>query len=340
KTTAIEIGGDFRFVNDRFRFDWTYYRSTTKNQILSLPIVQSTGYAQRVVNGGSVQSNGIEILLGITPIYRRNFRWDSRFNFSRNVSTIDELPNEAEQITLNYNRVYDNVNQTVWSIASEDSRVGDIWGTGYLKNEAGEFVISEEGRFIVDNTLKKLGNYNPDFILGWHNQIAIQQFSIGFSFDWRQGGEIVSRTQSLAGVAGQLIETVDRPESGIVAQGVVNQGTADNPVYVPNTTAISAEAYYRQFYDRNHEENNVLNASYLKLREFSVTYRFPKSIRALQWAEQLSVSIIGRNLFVVSDIKHFDPEQLAVQGNGFVSGVEDMSYATTRSWGFSLALDF
>jgi hypothetical protein len=58
-----------------------------------------------------------------------------------------------------------------------------------------------------------------------------------------------------------------------VAQGVINTGTTTNPVYIPNTTAISAESYY-QYYDRNHEENNVYDASFLKLRQFSVGYSF------------------------------------------------------------------
>jgi len=60
--------------------------------------------------------------------------------------------------------------------------------------------------------------------------------------DWRQGGEIVSRTLALAGVAGQLEETVDRPAEGFVIEGVQNTGTDENPTYVTNTTAVSAES--------------------------------------------------------------------------------------------------
>ena len=125
------------------------------------------------------------------------------------------------------------------------------------KNENGEFIIGADGRYIVDNSLKKIGNYNPDFTLGFSNQISYKNFGLNFLFDWRQGGELVSRTLALAGTSGQLIETVDRPESGIVAEGVQNIGSTENPNYITNTTAIPAESYYRQFYDRNHEENNV-----------------------------------------------------------------------------------
>jgi hypothetical protein len=212
-----------------------------------------------------------------------------------------------------------------------------------LRNENGDFVLTSEGRFIADNTLKKLGNSNPDFIIGFSNQFSYKNWDMSFLLDWRKGGELVSRTLSLAAVGRQLEETSFRPEEGIVANGVVNTGTADNPIYVQNTTAISAESYYRQFYDRNHEENNVYDASYLKMREFSISYSFKikeNSIGFLKSDADIKVSLLGRNLFAISDIPHFDPEQLAVQGQGLVSGVEDLSYATTRSFGLKLNVNF
>ncbi len=329
RTSAIELGTDLRFADDRIGIDFTYYSGRTTNQILSLPIAASTGYTQRILNGGEVSNQGIELLLNVNPIRKRDLKWYVSANFSRNVARVTSLPEQADQITLAYSRVYDNPNQTVYFIVGEGDRIGDLWGTGYLKNDDGDFVIGDDGRYIIDNELKKLGNYNPDFIMGISNRVQWKNLSVGLVLDWRQGGELVSRTQALAGVAGQLKETENRPDAGIVAQGV----TADGAV---NTTPISAEAYYRQFYDRNHEENNTYDASYLKIREVSLTYRFTQ-VKSL---ENLSVSLIGRNLYAFSSIPHFDPEQIAVQGNGFIRGVEDMSYATTRSWGVSLNLDF
>ena len=95
-------------------------------------------------------------------------------------------------------------------------------------------------------------------------------------------------------------------------------------------------------YHKNHEENNVYDASYLKLRQFSVGYNFKlkEGFLGLKEGGDIAVSLIGKNLFVITENPHFDPEQLAVQGNGFVSGVEDMSYATSRSLGIKLGFDF
>lgn len=334
-TTSFETGFDFRFFKDRIRLDYTYYNATTKDQIISLPIPVSSGYNQQVVNGGEVNSEGVEIILGLTPIKTNNFSWNTTFNFATNKSTIKSLPQNDGRLTLAYSRIYDSANQTVWFQVEEGGEIGDIYGTGYQKDANGNFLITDAGRYIADNTLIKIGNYTPDFTLGFSNNFNYKNWNLGFLFDWRQGGEIVSRTRALGNVGGQLAETEFRPE-GIVPQGVnVNTG-------LPNTVAVTAESYYRQFYDRNHEENNVYDASYLKLRQLSIGYDLDLKPGFLGLKEGVSAnfSIIGNNLFVITENPHFDPEQLAVQGNGFVSGVEDMSYATTRSIGFKASFNF
>ncbi|WP_405400088.1 SusC/RagA family TonB-linked outer membrane protein [Maribacter sp. Asnod2-G09] len=338
-TSSFEVGADVRLFGDQLRFDVSYYNALTKDQIISLPIGISSGYTQQVVNGGEVRSKGVEIILGISPVISQNLKWNSTLNFSTNKSTVESLPQDEGRLTLAYSRIYDSQNQTVFLQAEEGGRVGDLYGTGYLKNENGDFILTDEGRYIPDNELQKLGNYNPDFMLGFNNQFNYKNWNMGFLFDWRQGGIIVSRTRALGNVGGQLAETANRPEEGIVPEGVVNTGTTDNPVYTQNTVAVTAESYYRQFYDRNHEENNTYDASFLKLRQVSIGYTFD-NLSLFNQDATLSLSLIGKNLFAITENPHFDPEQLAVQGQGFISGVEDMSYATTRSIGFKAGFNF
>ncbi len=342
QVTSYEVGADIRLFKSRLKFDVTYYNALTKDQIISLPIAISSGYNQQVVNGGKVRTQGVEIITGITPIKTDNFTWNSTFNFSTNRSVVEELPQSDGRLTLAFSRIYDSANQTVFFQVEEGGETGDIYGTGYLKNENGDFIIDSEGKYIADNELKKLGNYNPDFMLGWNNEFQYKKWDLSFLFDWRQGGEIVSRTRALGNVGGQLAETANRPMEGIIAEGVVNIGTPENPEYTPNRNAVSAESYYRQFYDRNHEENNIYDASYLKLRQFSIGYSFDirEGVLGLKEGGDLKISLIGRNIFAITENPHFDPEQLAVQGTGFVSGVEDMSYATSRSIGIKAGLNF
>jgi len=339
QTAALEFGADLRFFGDKLRFDVSYYNAVTKDQIISLPIGISSGFTQQVVNGGKVRFQGVEIILGATPIATDNFKWNSTVNFSRNRVTVKNLPQDDGRLTLAFSRIYDSQNQTVFVQVEEGGRVGDLYGTGYLRNDAGDFILTDEGRYIPDNNLQKLGNSNPDFMVGFNNQFNYKNWNLGFLFDWRQGGIIVSRTRALGNVGGQLAETAFRPEEGIIPEGVINTGTAENPVFTPNTIAVTAESYYRQFYDRNHEENNTYDASFLKFRQFSVGYTF-ENIKFLQQNASLNLSLIGRNLFAITENPHFDPEQFAVQGQGFVGGVEDMSYATTRSIGFKAGFNF
>ena len=335
-TTSYEFGADLRFFKDRLNIDFTYYNATTKDQIISLPIAISSGYNQQVINGGKVNTTGVEIILGGTPIKTADFKWNTTFNFATNKAIIKDLPQEEGRLTLAYSRIYNSANQTVWFQVEEGGQVGDLYGTGYQKNEDGQFLLDDNGRFIANNNLIKIGNYNPDFTLGWNNTFVYKNWNASFLFDWRQGGEIVSRTSALGNVGGQLAETAFRPAAGIVAQGV-NIHTGQ-----PNTVAVSAESYYRQFYDRNHEENNVYDASYLKLRQFSIGYtlNLEEGFLGLKDTSAMHFSFIGNNLFVITENPHFDPEQLAVQGNGFVSGVEDMSYASSRSLGFKVGFNF
>ncbi len=338
-TSSFEVGADLRFFSDQLRFDISYYNAVTEDQIISLPIGISSGFTQQVVNGGKVRAKGVEVIAGITPVISDNFKWNSTLNFSTSRATVEDLPQEDGRLTLAYSRIYNSQNQTVFFQVEEGGRVGDMYGTGYLKNENGDFILTDEGRYIPDNNLQKLGNYNPDFMLGFNNQFAYKNWNLGFLLDWRQGGIIVSRTRALGNVGGQLAETAFRPEAGIIPEGVVNTGTSENPVYTPNTASVTAESYYRQFYDRNHEENNTYDASFLKLRQFSVGYTFD-NLSLFNQDASLSLSLIGRNLFAITENPHFDPEQLAVQGQGFVSGVEDMSYASTRSFGFKAGFNF
>lgn len=335
-TTSLEVGLDLKFFKNRLSLDATYFNATTKDQIISLPIAISSGFNQQVINGGKVNSQGVELILGITPVINQNFRWHSLFNFATYQSTIKNLPQSNGRLTLAFSRIYDSADQTVWFQVEEGGRIGDIYGTGYLKNEAGEFLINDNGRLIADNTLKKIGNYNPDFTLGWSNEFSYKNWNLSFLLDWRQGGTIVSRTRALGNVGGQLAETANRPAEGIIAPGVnVNTG-------LPNTVSVTAESFYRQFFDRNHEENNTYDASFLKLRQLSIGHQFQlkNGFLGLKDGADLSVSLIGNNLFAITQNPHFDPEQLAVQGSGFVSGVEDMSYATTRSIGFNVGFNF
>ena len=349
RVTAYEAGVDVRVLDDRLGLDVTAYTQLNEDQILALPTPISSGYASRVVNGGAVRATGLEAVLSLRGLRWGALRYDGAVNFTRAVATVERLPEGVARTTIDYARVYSSPGQTVYVIAEEGGRIGDLYGTGYLRNADGAYVltaddpatldVNEGGRFIADQTLRRLGSYVPDFTVGWSSRLSVGSWSLDALVDWRQGGVVVSRTQALAGYSGQLAITADRPADGILVPGVVNVGTAETPEYVPNENPIPAEAYYVAFYNREHEEHNTLDATFAKLRELRLAYRFGES--RPPWLQGLELALIGRNLAAWSPgIDAFDPEQFAVQGQGFVRGVEDMSYPTPRSVGLSINAKF
>lgn len=337
RTTAYELGTDLRFFQGRLNADITYYNNLSTHQIIELPTSTASGYTSRIANGGAIRSEGIEAVITGTPVRTKDFQWNLFANFSHNVSTVVELPEGVEQYVTGYARVYDRSDRSVFYIATEGGRIGDMYGTGVLEVD-GKQVYDQNGNPVKDPELRLLGNYNPDFILGFGTEVSFKGFSLGALLDWRQGGTIVSRTLAIASTSGALSSTLEGREGGVIGDGVVNIGTNDNPNYVPNTTTISAQNYYGQYYDRDNEANALYDASYLKLRELRLSYTLPQSLVQRLKLTGVRVSLFGRNLAVVTENPHFDPELAAMQGRNFAFGVEDMSYPSSRSFGFSLQI--
>ncbi|MEO7210418.1 MAG: hypothetical protein ABIY35_05710, partial [Chitinophagaceae bacterium] len=156
----------------------------------------------------------------------------------------------------------------------------------------------------------------------------------------RQGGIFLSRTFSLGSTSGVLASTLPGRETGIVGDGITNIGTADNPKYVPNTTVISAEDYYNQYYNRANEATAIFDATYVKLRQVSLSYAFPKSVSDKINASSMRLGIILNNVLLFTQNPNVDPEGNAVQGRKYVNGVEDMALPSSRSYGINLNITF
>lgn len=341
RINALEAGAELYFFKDRVGVDFTVYQNTAKDQIISLPVSGATGYTSRVVNGGEIKSRGIELMLSADVVKKKDLSWNVFANFSKGAAYVQELPEGIDQYTTGYARVYSASANTVFYIADADGgRIGDMYGTGFKKTEDGQIIYGADGLPIRDNELTFLGNYNPDFIVGFGNELKYKGFSLNFLVDWRQGGTIVSRTKAIGSTSGVLAETEEGREEGIIGEGVVNVGTEDKPIYETNTTVVSAAEYYNQFYNRANEESSTYDASYVKLRQVGLTYTFPTKLVKKMKLNSFKIGVIATNLFTITENSHFDPELSAMQGTNQVFGVEDLSYPSTRSLGFNIQLTF
>ena len=336
ESNSFEIGADIRFFKGRLGFDATYYQANTKNQILTLPVSYTSGYASRIINAGEIENKGVELIVNGQILQSQSgLNWTSTINFTRNRGTVKELIDDLDVYTISNN--YIEVQARV------GGRVGDVYGTGFetVEDENSPFfgqVIHDENGFAVrDPTLKNLGNYNPDFMMGFQNTFTYKGISLGVLFDWRHGGVVNSRTVLIGGTSGMMDFTAEGREEGIISEGVIEN--ADG-TFRPNDVRLSGRDYYWWRYNRGNEEVGMFDASFLKLREVKISYSLPQTLLQGTPIRSATISAVGRNLALWTENPHFDPETISFNGGTIVPGVEDMATPTSRSIGFNLNVTF
>ncbi|MGB0175919.1 MAG: SusC/RagA family TonB-linked outer membrane protein, partial [Owenweeksia sp.] len=246
RQNSLELGGEVWFFKNRLMLDVAAYQTRNMDQIVRLPASAASGFAERVENGGVVRTRGLEAMVQATVIKKDNFSWITSANFTTSRAVVEELPSGVDQYVIGFTRIYTGGDNSVFYIVKEGGRVGDMYGTG-IKQYEGRDVYDQNGIPVRDGELQLLGNYNPDFIIGFNNQFRFGPVTFGFLVDWRKGGTIVSRTKSLGLSSGVLEESLEGRENGVIGNGVVNIGTEENPNYVENTTAIPAVDFYNQY---------------------------------------------------------------------------------------------
>lgn len=361
RLSTFEVGTDIRFYNSRLGLDVTYYKNVSRDQIIQIPVSQTSGYGSKFINAGEIESSGVELLLNAVPVRNGNITWETNFNFTTARSKVVKLTDEIDnyEISNNYLSVQ----------AREGGRMGDVYGTGFklYDPEAGKIVTVEDVEDIEsdwghvygsdgfperDPNLRKLGNYNPDFTLGMNNSISWKNWNLGFLLDWRQGGVVMSRTLLIGGTSGLIQETAeyDRENNTFIGGQTKVSGvkTLDRPGYresadgtfVRNDIPVSARDFYWSHFNRSNEEVGTYDASFLKLRELRIGYTFDKRLASSIGAQSVSINLIGRNLLLFTENPHFDPETFSYSGNAIVPGVEDMATPSTRSIGLHLGVKF
>ena len=336
ESNSFELGADIRLFKGRIGLDATYYQANTKNQILELPVSYTSGYRSRMINAGEIENKGVELVLNGQILQSENgFSWMSTVNFTRNRGTVKELIDDLDVYTISDN--YIEVQARV------GGRVGDVYGTGFKTVEDenspffGQVIHDENGFAIRDPTLKNLGNYNPDFMMGFQNTFTYKGISLGVLFDWRHGGVVNSRTVLIGGTSGMMDFTAEGREEGIISEGVVENADGS---YRPNDVRLSGRDYYWWRYNRGNEEVGMFDASFLKLREVKISYSLPQSMLQGTPIRTVTISAVGRNLALWTENPHFDPETLSFNGGTIVPGVEDMATPSSRSIGFNLNVTF
>lgn len=327
KTTSTEFGFETFLFKKRISFDATYYTSISRDQILNVGISGANGFNSIVTNAGEIKNSGIEISLGIVPIKTENIEWRIHSNFSKNKSEVKSLIGDLDTFIIAQGP------DGITVEARPGEQMGDIYGESYIRNDEGK-IIFENGLPLTGNR-RKVGNYNPDWMLGLSTNFRYKNFDLFAQFDIRHGGDIISYTHAIGRESGILAFTVAWRD-GVIGDGVVSDG---NGGYVENTQQVTTEDWAYSV-PRSNAEESLFDASYVKLRELSLGYTFSNDwIKSIGFQE-LRLSIVGSNLFLWTDVPNIDPETQALNGGSLIPGFEVFQIPSTRNYGFKINMKF
>lgn len=331
---SYEVGAELNFFLGRLNLDVTYYNQLTENQIVSLSTPPSTGFAAKVVNGGSIRNSGWEIMLSGDPIRSQSgFRWNITANYQRNVQIVEELIDGLDEFTLTSG--FSGI-----QVQAEAGQPFGLYGGTWLRDSAtNQLIINAETGLRIPGEQGRLGNIYPDFTLGINNQFTFKGFLLSFLVDWRQGGVIFSSTASSVRNSGLAIETLENRDQSFIDEGV--NIDADGNL-VPNQTPVeSMNQFWTNYSQTSVAESSTFDATYVKLREARFGYTFPKALMEKTFLSSMTIAVEGRNLWLIdSALPHVDPESNLFGSSLVGEGVEFQSVPSTRTLGFNLQLGF
>lgn len=338
RISEYEVGLNLAFLNNRLSFDMAYYVKNTKDDIAVVSTSSASGYGSKVLNVGEIRNQGFEFMVDATPVRTQNFSWNSTFNFAYNDSEVLYLGEGVEKLLIDGAQSRSG-NVSVQNVVG--SPYGELIGYKYKRDDNGNIVF-ENGAPQNSGKLESLGNGVYKFTGGWRNTLKYKDFSLSFLIDFKAGAKIFSGTNYSLYANGLHKNTLvgrtpEDPNGIIIGKGVMDDGNGN---YVPNTVGLTASEYYGKICENNIAEEFIYNASFIKLREISLTYTFPQSLLGRQKAiKGLSLSLIGRNLWTI--LKHtdnIDPEAAYNNSNG--QGLELNGYPAQRNIGFNVNIKF
>jgi hypothetical protein len=281
----------------------------------------------------------MEVALHIVPMKTNDFTWNLDVNWFTNENTVISLAEGVPSLQL----------MRQWGTyitAAAGESYGTIKGSDYVYTD-GKITVQDNGYLMVgDDPLAVIGNIQPDWNMGIANRFSWKGLSLYVLIDWQQGGDIASFNTRYGWATGVYAETAGNNSKGnpqrdpvvdgggnIFEDAVFEDGTA-NDVYIE---ANEWGQYWH--YGNSPEARYIFDASYVKLRELSLSYSLPATVLGDSFIRGVDISLVGRNLWIIhKNVEHFDPEVMYTAGNR--QGIENGALPSVRTMGVSLKLDF
>jgi TonB-linked SusC/RagA family outer membrane protein len=323
RTKTTEVGVNLKLFRNRLGLDVTLYQSNTYNQLFLATLPPATGYNGFYIQAGNISNKGIEAAVSYA-FKAGNIGYNTAFTFTLN-------RNRIVQMVRNYPNPIDGTLYSTSAVTIDGTRlkegdqVGDLYTSAFLQtDENGNIYIDSSGNFPQAPQLAnplRLGSTNPNYTMGWRNDLTYKNFGIGFVLFGRVGGIVLSQTQGILDMYGVSKASADaRDRGGVMVNGVLN----------PNI-----ENYYKAtgLLDAYH----IYSATNVRLQEAYISYQLPKKI--LNDKIGLNLSVIGTNLLMIYNKAPFDP-QLTGSTSTFYQGIDYFMLPSLRSFGFSIKAQF
>lgn len=323
----IEAGLEMKFWGGRFGFDVTFFSRKTNNEIINANVDWSTGYTNRYIGTGSTQNRGIELEIHGTPVRSGDFSWTPSFNFTyvkNKILQTDGVTND--NISFGTYRPLNANTALVVGMSGPQ-----ILAYDYKRDGSGKIIIGADG-IPVQGALKPMGSTIPNVYGGLNNSFNYKQFNLSFLMDYRFGSKVLSATEYYSIFRGLNKITLPGRENGVVADGVTAAGAT-------NTTNVSAQTYY-QGLARNISKLDVLDGSFIKLRQVTLGYTFNGGFLRGTPFSAIGVSAVARNLWtIMKHTNNIDPES-GFSNDVRYAGIEGTSLPFARTYGFNVNFKF
>ncbi len=330
-STELEFGIDLKFYNGRLGLDVGYYDQKTTDDILNATISAASGFTSTSVNVGKLTNKGVEVLISGTPIQSKNFDWDISLNFARNTNQVVSLIKGSSELTFEESRT-----RTTFIKHIVGQPFGAITGvTQKMLN--GKPVFTAEGLPVRNDAYSKIGESVAAFTGGLNNNFSYKSFNMSFLIDMKMGGDIHSGTNQSIDQWGFSQRSLQGRlgEAPLKVEGVNEKGEALNLTLTPQQAA----AYWGNLGGRN-AAAYIYDASFVKLRQFTIGYNLPRSIVSKTPFQALGLSVVARNLAILwKNVPNIDPES-AYSFNGGAQGLDYFALPSSRSVGLNLNVTF
>jgi TonB-linked SusC/RagA family outer membrane protein len=333
-TRSYEVGVEAGLLNDKVRFDLTYFNTRSTDIILNVPIAAASGFTSQTMNAGVLETNGIELTFGATPVRTASFRWDIDLNWSRIRNNVISLAEGVQNIAI-------GGFTTAQTRIEAGKEYGVIYANSLTRNTEGKIVVSSVTGLPSNGPAVLRGNPNPRWTGGITNTLSFKGITLSFLIDVRHGGDILSRVVNDVRRTGSAEETAEKPRfdeaTGMpttlyVVDGVYADGTQ-------NTIPVTSQQYFQSMFSFANPGEGVFDASWVRLREASLFYSLPQTLISKTPFGKIEVGLNGRNLWLKTDVPHIDPET-NLTGASNSQGLEFNTMPNARSYGAVLRLTF